>query len=105
MYEWKGSLTVFNFFGRILHLLCLAWLLGSGVSVTINKANAVVTTYWSSLGVETVDDYILNDYSDANYICDFYLIRRSTGVTVDIVVIDENYIAELEKYAAHISIR
>ncbi len=49
-----------------------------GVSVTINKANAVVTTYWSSLGVETVDDYILNNYSDASYICDFYLIRRTT---------------------------
>ena len=53
-----------------------------GVSVTINKANAVVTTYWSSLGVETVDDYILNNYSDASYICDFYLIRRTTGERV-----------------------
>ncbi len=53
-----------------------------GVSVTINDANALITTYWSTLGVETVDDYILNNYSDASYICDFYLIRRSTGTRV-----------------------
>ncbi len=35
----------------------------------------------------------------------YIVLSADGGVTVDIVVIDENYTVELEKYAAHISIR